>query len=468
MMTLTDFNQQLFNFLDASPTPFHVVNNQIKFLQDKGFKCLYEAAAWSLEAGQKYYVTRNGSALIAFVYGREDIIASGIRLLGAHTDSPCLKLKPNAEIVTQSYLQLGVEVYGGALLNPWFDRDLSLAGKIIYRDKQHHLSSCLIDFEKPIASIPSLAIHLDKEANKNRSINPQTDLPPVLMMLDKEDSEINSNKMTVDTGRGSVQKTSHLHKILCRQLKTQYDDMDSIADNNTILDFELSFYDTQKTAYVGINEDFIAGSRLDNLLSCFVGMQALICADNQISSLLVCNDHEEVGSSSTTGAQGSFLKSVLERVAGSAEALTRMIDRSMMVSADNAHAVHPNFSAKHDANHGPLMNQGPVIKVNANQRYASNSETAAVIKSIAEQCNVPVQSFVVRTDMGCGSTIGPITATEIGVKTLDIGIPTFAMHSIRELCGYKDSWYLFELMKKFFAGAQKITIAERLNAKDKV
>lgn len=461
-MTLNDFNQLLFNFLDDSPTPFHVVRNQVKLLKDNGFKCLAEAEAWSLEAGGKYYVARNGSALIAFVYGKKNVIESGIRLLGAHTDSPCLKVKPNAEIETQTYLKLGVEVYGGALLNPWFDRDLSLAGKVIYQDKQQNLTSCLIDFKKPIASIPSLAIHLDKEANKNRSINPQTDLPPVLMMLDKESADRSSTNIKDKTKRAN----SRLNKMLFQQLMSQYDDSDMLSDQHAIVDFELSFYDTQKTAYVGINEDFIAGSRLDNLLSCFTGTQALIHADDQICSLLVCSDHEEVGSSSTTGAQGSFLKSVLQRLAGgSAEALSRMIDQSMLISADNAHAVHPNFSARHDANHGPLMNQGPVIKVNANQRYASNCETAAVIKSIAEQSAIPIQNFVVRTDMGCGSTIGPITATEIGVKTLDIGIPTFAMHSIRELCGYKDSWYLFELIKKFFDASQKINIAELLITK---
>lgn len=449
---LDQFNHELFQFLDASPTPFHVVQNQIKLLQSHGFECLSESQAWSLTPGNRYFVVRNGSSIIAFVYGRKDVLETGVRMLGAHTDSPCLKVKPNAEIVEKSYLKLGVEVYGGVLLNPWFDRDLSLAGRVVYRDTAKNIKSCLLDFDKPVASIPSLAIHLDREANKNRSINSQTDIPPVLMRVNNEDSDVSSNNNCTNNNKAKVS----LKNLLKQQLINQYEAID-ICD---VLDYELSFYDTQNAAFVGLNEDFIASSRLDNLLSCYVGTQALIGADNQGTSLLICSDHEEVGSASTAGAQGPFLKSVLERLAGTPESLTRMIDQSMLISADNAHGIHPNFADKHDANHGPIINEGPVIKVNANQRYASSSETAAIFKALAEAVKVPVQSFVVRTDMGCGSTIGPITATEIGVKTLDIGVPTFAMHSIRELCGNKDAWYLFAVLLKFFDFSSKINILE--------
>ena len=431
------FNKGLLSFLDASPTPFHVVKNQIKLLEKNNFQPLSEAESWSLVPGQKYYVSRNSSALIAFVYGKQDITMTGVRMFAAHTDSPCLKVKPNPEIVSQSYLKLGVEVYGGALLNPWFDRDLSLAGRVVYCDNQDNIFSTLLDFKKPIATIPSLAIHLDREANKNRSINSQTDLPALIMQIDGQDSNADFNA------------------ILQEQLLAQYENIEI----KHILEHELSFYDTQKSAYIGLNDDFIASSRLDNLLSCYTGIQALISADNQSSSMVVCNDHEEVGSASSSGAQGSFLKSVLERLSGSAaESLTCTIDKSMLISADNAHAIHPNFADRHDANHAPIINQGPVIKVNANQRYASNSETAAVIKLMAEKEGIPIQKFVVRTDLGCGSTIGPITATEIGIKTLDIGVPTFAMHSIRELCGYQDTWLLCELMKIFFNATQSIAV----------
>ena len=447
LVDMNNFNSDLFRFLDASPTPYHAVQSQIELLESYGFMGLSESDCWTLKAGKRYYVTRNDSSIIAFVYGKDDRLKTGIRMLGAHTDSPCLKVKPNAEIISQSCLKLGVEVYGGVLLNPWFDRDLSLAGKVVYQDDKKNIKSCLINFKKPIATIPSLAIHLDREANKKRHINPQTDIPPVLMIIE-DDADPDSSEYLTNSAPNT------LKDILKIQLQKQYKDL-SISQ---ILDFELSFYDTQNASYVGLNDDFIASSRLDNLLSCFVGTQALMRADNECTSLLVCSDHEEVGSASTTGAQGTFLKSVLERIAGSAETLTRVINQSMMISTDNAHGIHPNFADKHDVNHGPVINKGPVIKVNANQRYASNCETSAVFKLLAESTQVPVQSFVVRTDMGCGSTIGPITATEIGVKTLDIGVPTFAMHSIRELSGNKDSWYLFLVLQKYFSHSSEVNV----------
>ncbi len=454
IMNKEQFNQALFGFLDTSPTPYHALKNQIASFELHGFQRLVESDSWRLESGQAYYVSRNDSSLIAFVYGQDDPVSSGIRILGAHTDSPCLKVKPNAEILKQAYLQLGVEVYGGVLLNTWFDRDLSLAGKLVYQDSSAQLHSCFLDFERPIAMLPSLAIHLDREANKNHSINPQTDLPPILLITDQK-AESDNSKLD----KNSIS----LHNILKQQAQKQYPEI-SI---DTILDFELSFYDINKASYIGLNNDFIASSRLDNLLSCFIGMQALLGADNKCTSLIVCSDHEEVGSASSSGAQGTFLTAVLERLAGASsrasktehsEAMTRMIDRSLLISADNAHAIHPNFSDKHDANHGPIMNQGPVIKINANQRYASNCESSALFRVLANKAKVPVQNFVVRTDMGCGSTIGPITATEIGIKTVDIGVPTFAMHSIRELCGEQDAWYLFKVLQQFFNHSNSIVL----------
>jgi len=204
-------------------------------------------------------------------------------------------------------------------------------------------------------------------------------------------------------------------------------------------------------ALVGLEEDFIASARLDNLLSCFIALQALLDSEDTRSKLLVCNDHEEVGSASTSGADGPFLKSILQRLCTDNETLARCIDRSWMISADNAHGIHPNYADKHDAGHGPQLNHGPVIKTNANQRYATNSETAALFRLLCEQNEVPVQSFVVRSDMACGSTIGPITARNIGVRTLDVGVPTFAMHSIRELAGSRDSGYLHTALQAFFS-----------------
>lgn len=425
-MTAVAFNEDLMAFLAASPTPFHAVDTMASRLLQVGFQRLEEADDWQLTPGGRYFVTRNESSIIAFIYGKQDLATAGVRMVGAHTDSPCLKVKPHPELVRQGYFQLGVEVYGGALLNPWFDRDLSLAGRVSYRDTQGALKSCLINFEKPIAIIPSLAIHLDREANNQRSINPQQHIPPVLMQV-TEDAK------------------PDFREVLKQHLSQQ-----AINDVDKVLDYELSFYDVQPPALVGLEQNFLASARLDNLLSCYIGLQSLLNADGEQSCLLVCNDHEEVGSASACGAQGPMLEQLLARWIPDAQQRLRAIDRSMMISADNAHAIHPNYADKHDSNHGPQINAGPVIKVNANQRYATNSETSAVFRNLCDKVDVPVQAFVTRTDLACGSTIGPITASEVGVKTLDIGVPTFAMHSCRELGGVEDSYNLNRVLSAFF------------------
>lgn len=424
-MSSTPFNAELIKFLDASPTPWHAVRSMQERLSAAGFTELVEQESWSLEPGAGYFICRNGSSIIAWrqPQGTEPE-KSGWRLVGAHTDSPCLKVKPQPELLRKGYFQLGVEVYGGALLNPWFDRDLSLAGRVSWRDEAGELHSSLIDFERAVATIPSLAIHLDREANSSRAINAQTYLPALLCQAEEKPD---------------------FRKLLAERLSAEGE-----KEVAKVLDYELCFYDTQGAAEVGLEGDFIASARLDNLLSCFIGLKALIDAKPGVGQVLVCNDHEEVGSLSASGAQGPMLKQWLERVMPDAEKRNRALSVSMLISADNAHGVHPNFSDKHDENHGPLLNQGPVIKINANQRYASNSETSAIFRHLAEEQGVAVQSFVVRSDMGCGSTIGPITAAELGVPTLDIGVPQFAMHSIREICGSRDAEALSKVLAPFF------------------
>jgi len=426
LMQQNDFVNGLLDFIKASPTPFHVVQNMVVILESAGFKQLREKDAWSAEVGEACFVTRNDSSIIAFRLN-QPLVEHGINMVGAHTDSPCLKVKPNPEITEKGYLQLGVEVYGGALLNPWFDRDLSLAGRVSYLDKKGQIAHQLINWQKAIATIPSLAIHLDREANENRKINKQTDLPPVLMRISAEEVD-----------------EICFSDLLLEQVKA--------CDVNAtkVLDYELSFYDLQAPAVIGLNDEFIAAARLDNLLSCYTGLMALIDQQGSQNRLLICSDHEEIGSVSAAGAQGNFLKSVLNRLCGGEEALVRTMASSLMISVDNAHAIHPNFADRHDANHGPMINAGPVIKTNANQRYATNSETAAMFKQWAAQADVPVQSFVVRSDMACGSTIGPTTAKELGVRTVDVGVPTFAMHSIRELAGRQDACYLYAVLKQSF------------------
>jgi len=422
-MEHTEFNNDLIEFLDRSPTPWHAVNTMKSRLDAAGFQQLDERDTWSLEQGQGYYVIRNGSSIIAFRTGENSPVEAGIRMVGAHTDSPCLKVKPNPEIRRKGFFQLGVEVYGGVLLNPWFDRDLSLAGRVTVLDEDGQVKDTLVNFKKPVAIIPSLAIHLDREANSSRTVNAQTDLPPVMMQVPETD-------------------TTTFADLLKTQIASE-----AGINADKVLGYELSFYDAQGASTVGLREEFLASSRLDNLLSCYIGLESLMNASGDEPALLVCNDHEEVGSMSAEGAQGPFLSNVLDRWCGADKA--RTIARSMMISADNAHGIHPNYMDRHDENHGPVLNQGPVIKVNHNQRYATNSRSAALYRHISDELGLPHQSFVVRSDMGCGSTIGPLTAGTLGITTLDIGVPQFAMHSIRELVGTRDGFTLYRVLKAY-------------------
>lgn len=422
-MEHAEFNKDLLTFLDASPTPWHGVATMKKRLDAAGFEALDEREDWSLAANRGYYVIRNGSSIVAFRTGQRDVTTAGIRMVGAHTDSPCLKVKPNPELRRKGFFQLGVEVYGGVLLNPWFDRDLSLAGRVTVQDEDGTVRDTLVDFRKPVAFIPSLAIHLDREANSNRTVNAQTDLPPVMMQRPDNDS-------------------TRFTDVLSEQIAAE-----SGLKVRKVLGYELNFYDAQAASFVGLREEFIASARLDNLLSCYIGLQALLSASGDEAALLVCNDHEEVGSMSAEGAQGPFLSAVLERWCGAGKA--RAVAHSMMVSADNAHGVHPNYIDRHDENHGPILNQGPVIKVNHNQRYATNSRSAAVYRHISDELGLLHQTFSVRSDMGCGSTIGPLTAANLGVTTLDIGVPQFGMHSIRELIGAGDGFTLYRVLTEF-------------------
>jgi aspartyl aminopeptidase len=426
-MNQDEFNLQLCGFLAAATTPFHAVAEMVTRLVAAGFTRLAAESEWDIKAGGRYFLTRNDSSIVAFVAGRDSPPAEGIRMVGAHTDSPCLMVKPNPELRSQGLLQLGVQVYGSALLNPWFDRDLSLAGRVSYQCPAGKLRVGLVDFRDAIATIPSLAIHLDRDANKNREVNPQTALSPVLCRL-TEGEEADFRAL--------------LHARLLRE--------HPLIEVQQVLDYELSFYDTQAPALIGLHQEFIAAARLDNLLSCFTGLQAMLQSDGARSALLICSDHEEVGSVSTSGAQGPLLTSVLNRLTGSHAGYAALAERSMMISADNAHAVHPNFADRHDEKHGPLLNCGPVIKVNASQRYATNSETSGLFRMLATMDEVPLQSFVVRNDMACGSTIGPISAGVTGIRTLDIGVPTLGMHSIRELAGSRDAWDLCRVLRRFY------------------
>ena len=432
----------LLQFLKASVSPFHATKELASLFQVAGFHRLDESEAWSLQAGEGYYYTRADSSFVAFRH-TEKYLEKGLRIVGAHTDSPCLKIKPTPEIFKQNCALLGIEVYGGALLNPWFDRDLSLAGKVTGTNQKGELVSAIINFEKAIATVPSLAIHLNREANKNKTVNPQTEMNALLSL-----------------GAGKLNKESTtFRELLLAQVKKEHPD----SDFKEILDFNICLYDVQPPALIGLNDDFISSARLDNLLSCFIGAYSLIHSNTDECAVLICNDHEEVGSRSEAGAQGTMLTDLLARLIPDSDVRHRTLRYSMMFSVDNAHGIHPNYESRHDNNHGPLLNSGPVIKFDADQSYATSSDTAAIVRWLAKQGEVlPLQSFVTRADCRCGSTIGPITATKLGVQTVDIGNAQFAMHSCRELAGAEDAIHLSALLSRFYA-APKVHIQGSLH-----
>ncbi len=405
------FNLKLLEFLSSSITEYHAVLSIEDLLLSASYERVYIEDTWNLLEDSKYYVIKDDSSIIAFTYKK----SSSYTIFGAHTDSPTLKVKPNPLIKTAGVSQFSVETYGGVLLNPWFDRDLSLAGKVSYLDKKGEIKSDIIDFEKAIAIIPSLAIHLDKKANKDRTINAQTDINPII-----------ANEKDID-----------LNSLLLKKLDKAEE----------ILSYDLNFYDTSKASFVGLDDEFIASARLDNLLSCFVSVEVLV-KNKDDAFMMVASNHEEVGSDSASGASGPFLENVLKKISENSDEYIKLTSTSLLISCDNAHALHPNYKSVHEEQHSPLINQGVVIKTNSNQRYATNVSSVAYFKKAAKKADIKLQSFVTRGDMGCGSTIGPIMATRLGLNTIDVGLPTYAMHSIRELCGVDDAYDLYKILQE--------------------
>ena len=418
------FTNSLIEFIQNSPTPFHAAKNMSEILKLNGFKRLDEVNEWNIEPQKGYYVTRNGSSIMAFRTGINLKSSDGFRLIGAHVDSPCLKLTPNPDIHEYGYKSSNVEIYGSPLLRTWFDRDLSVAGRVYYRDNKGNVRRKLIDLVDPVAVIPSIAIHLDRKANVEQNINRQHHLNPVCSIA------------TVDS-----KNQSPILELIVEQLG----DVPGLG-TNAITGFDLSFYDVNPPAIVGAEKSFLASARIDNLLSCYAGLRALIDVKSDSYCGLICNDHEEVGSVSDAGAQGPFLRSVLERTTNLD---ARKIRRSMLISADGAHGIHPNYPEKHDAQHSPVLNCGPVIKLNSNQNYATTGELISFLRTLCEPSEIPLQTFVSRNDLPCGTTIGPITSAELGIKTIDIGVAQFAMHSIRELTGIKDVFDFYRLLSNY-------------------
>ncbi|HIL94261.1 MAG TPA: M18 family aminopeptidase [Cycloclasticus sp.] len=428
MPTAQQHAQALLDYIDDSPSPWHAVHTSEKALSENGFSELIEGDVWSLQRNGHYYVKRDDSSIIAFTVAANDLAQDGFRLIGAHTDSPGLRIKPKPDNKQHGVNRLGVEVYGGALLATFTDRDLSLAGRV-HINQNGKLASKLIHFKKPFLRLPNLAIHMNPKVNTDGlKLNKQTELPLLLSIASDQPALVD---------------------LLAAELN---------VDASAISAWELHACDTQAGALYGLNEEFYANSQLDNLASCHAGLNALLSdASLNSSQFNVCAffDHEEIGSNSHKGADGSFLPDVLERIAGSlemsAEDYKRALSNSFMISADMAHAYQPNFPSAYEPEHKVLVNQGPVIKVNASIRYASNSASQARFIQLCEQADVPYQQYSHRTDIGCGSTIGPMTSARLGINTVDVGSPMWAMHSIRESAGVLDHQYITRVFTQFFS-----------------
>lgn len=421
--------QALLDFIDTSPSPWHAVATTKTMLDANGFKPLIENESWKFSKNGKYYVERDGASIIAFIVGDKPISESGFKIVGAHTDSPGLRLKPKAAFVSEGTAQLGVEVYGGPILATFTDRDLSLAGRVIARHS-NRLHTHLVRLHDPMVRLPNLAIHMNREVNeKGLVLNKQTGLPLIF-------------GFAADSGEAHQQLTS----ALAQQINISPED---------ILTWDLNVYDTQKGVLWGINQEFIANSQLDNLASCHVAIEALISIQKpDATAICALFDHEEVGSESATGASGTFMMDVMARICASSntseEDRLRGIANSFFISADMAHAFHPNHAGSYESCHHAHVNQGPVIKTNANQRYSTNAETAARFIALCEAAGVPYQQYAHRTDLGCGSTIGPILAAQLGMASVDVGNPMWAMHSIRESAGVLDHHYMTQVLKIHF------------------
>ena len=429
MTTIANTNiHDLLDFIDASPSPWHVVETSAERLSNLGFKVLYESEAWQLENGGRYFVTRGGSSIIAFTIGHNPLPTSGFNMIGAHTDSPGLRLKPHAAFSSDGLIRIGVEVYGGPILATFADRDLSIAGRVNVRSAQG-FETRLIKFEKPILRLPNLAIHMNREVNdKGLKFNKQTELP--LLFGESADG--------VEADTQFLEKIANLLKV-------------NVKD---IINFDLNVFDTQKGVIWGANQEFIANSQLDNLASCHAALSALL-ANKKPKNTAICAlfDHEEVGSESATGASGSFLADIVDRITLhlNKEEKLRALAHSFFISADMAHAFHPNHASSYEPCHHVHINKGPVIKMNANQRYATDSESAARFIRLCEQAGVPYQQYAHRSDLGCGSTIGPIVASRLGVSSVDVGSPMWAMHSIRESAGVLDHAYMIKVLTSYYS-----------------
>ena len=426
-MNFNHVNRELFSFLDHSPNAFYAVQNMCDILQQAGMIRLYEGAPWKLEAGKGYYVTRNGSAIIAFRIPKAEYI--GFQIMASHSDSPVFKIKANAEItVDRQYVKLNVERYGGMLCAPWLDRPLSVAGRVIVRTKEG-IETRLVNVDRDLMIIPNLAIHMNRQVNDGYKFNAQTDMLPLFCEKGEE--------------------SDAFRKLIASEAGAAAED---------ILDTDLFLYNRMPAVSLGLNNEFIASGRLDDLQCAFASLKGFIEASPKDSVAVHCVfDNEEVGSGTKQGAAGSFLRDTLHRInrgmGRTEDEYLMSIASSFLVSADNAHAVHPNHTDKTDPTNRPYLNKGIVIKYSANQKYTTDAVSGAIMRAICTKADVPYQTFANRSDMLGGSTLGNISQSQVALNTVDIGLAQLAMHSPYETAGAKDTAYLIEAAKVLFSSS---------------
>lgn len=426
----------LLRFIDRSPTPFHAIVETIRMLEEKGFHRLDEKTSWQVEADQGYYLERHGTSIVAFRLGTAPMSEAGCRIAAAHSDSPTLRIKPESESVKHDVSRVAVEVYGHPIVSSWLDRELSIAGLVVCEGEEVK-RRYLFDSRRPVAVIPNLALHLNRDINKGFEYNKQDHLQAILSSAPSE------TPGTIDV----------LRSFLASELDVALE---------SIRDFDLFFFDSTPGRKIGITDDLIVSSRLDNLAMAHAIIEAIRNTESrEVTVLAAVFDNEEVGSRTHRGADSSLLSTTISRLVGALgggpEEYYRCLARSMAISADAAHGIHPNYPAKHDESYLPQLNGGPVIKMNAGYRYATTADTSAYFESLCRSSSIPVQKFIGRSDLPSGSTIGPITSAKLGVPTVDVGNPILAMHSIRETGGIHDHSYMIDALGAHFSAAETIT-----------
>lgn len=423
--------QQLIDFIYDSPSPFHVVENASMMLEEAGHEKLELTDKWELKKGGKYYTTRNDSALFAFVIGSGEPELEGVRMICAHSDSPGFKVKPAPEMLVEDYyLKLNTEVYGGPILMSWLDRPLSLAGRVTIKGSGVlHPGHRLVNFNRPLLIIPNLAIHLNRSVNEGVELNKQKDMLPLAGILNDK-----------------LEKDDFLIRLLSEETG---------VEASQILDFDLTVNEHARGCIMGVHNEFISSPKLDDLAMVHAGLKALTASTPGKATQMLCIfDNEEVGSVTKQGAGSPLLRNLFERILHhlhlDAEEIQRTLYRSFMISADMAHSIHPNQTDKHDPVLHPLINRGPVIKIHANQKYTTDGDSGAVFESLCQSANVPCQKFVNRSDMVGGSTLGNVSTGQLDVRSVDVGNPMLAMHSVRELGGVKDHEYIIRAFEAFY------------------